>query len=213
MIKTPSLYLSSDDHDSSELTWPLSDSMIIGRENADIIIELPCLSRQHALVNLAGSQYQIRDMNSKNGTAVNGTLLDLTPHDLQHGDTILLAGMVELTYNDPNATPIAPRLGKLKGLWIDPVSQDVWIDAEKLNPPLSGKQAHLIQLIADANGKLLSRDDIIQALWPSRAFDSVSNDAVDSLIKRLRLRLAAIEHGSPVLENIRGRGIRLIAGR
>lgn len=213
MINSPSLYLSGNDHGSSELAWPITDIQIIGREMADITIALPCLSRRHAEVKLTGAICQIKDLKSKNGTAVNGIMLGQESHQLQHGDTIVLAGMVELTYNDPQATPIAPRLGKLTGLWIDPVGLDVWIDAEKLIPPLSGKQAALLQFIADANGKLISRDEIIGALWPGRNADSVSNDAVDSLIKRLRHRLAAIEHGNPVLETIRGRGIRLKSDR
>lgn len=213
MINSPSLYLSGNDHGSSELAWPITDIQIIGREMADITIALPCLSRRHAEVKLTGAICQIKDLKSKNGTAVNGIMLGQESHQLQHGDTIVLAGMVELTYNDPQATPIAPRLGKLTGLWIDPVGLDVWIDAEKLIPPLSGKQAALLQFIADANGKLISRDEIIGALWRGRNADSVSNDAVDSLIKRLRHRLAAIEHGNPVLETIRGRGIRLKSDR
>lgn len=213
MREVPSLYISSDDYEGDELAWPITNTLLIGRELADITIALPSLSRRHAEVSSNESIYRIRDLNSKNGTAVNGDMLSTLPHQLKHGDTILLAGMIELTFNDPNATPIAPRLGKLKGLWLDPNTQSVWVDAQKLIPPLSRKQAMLLQIIADAEGQIISKDDIISSIWPGRPADSVSNDAIDSLIKRLRRRLATVEGGNTVLEMVRGRGIRLRQGR
>lgn len=152
---------------------------------------------------------RIQDLNSKNGTAVNGHYLKRDPYQLTHGDIIVLAGIVELSYNDPNATPLTRKLGKLTGLWLDPDTHDVWIDAEKLTPPLSKVQTILLQVVIEADGKFISKDDIAVKIWPDRMTNGVTNDAVDSLIKRLRRRLQAIEHGKPVLELARGRGLRL----
>ena len=210
---SPSLYLTDDLLHLEEGMWPITQSLIIGREHADIALALPQLSRRHAQVALQGSLCVISDLNSKNGTAVNGNLLDEDPHYLQHGDLIVLAGVVELKFNDPNATAVTPRLGKLKGLWIDRETKDVWVDAERLTTPLSKKQQQLLELIASADPRVISRDEIISSLWPESARDIVSNDAVDSLIKRLRKRLTVVEHGRPVLEVVRGHGIRLVPDR
>lgn len=192
--------------------WPIERPLIIGRQDADIEIQLNSLSRKHAEVEPLDATYVIRDLNSRNGTAVNGKMLD-EAHALVHGDSILLAGAVEFFFFDPNATPHTPRLGALRGLWIDPKSQDVWIDAKRLTPPLSRKQFTLLQLIANANGELITRDTVAAEIWPNAAPDYVNNDAIDSIIKRLRRRLGTIENTRPVIEIIRGRGLRLISER
>ena len=209
MIEQPTLSLNSATYQCRQTSWAIEDTLVIGRELADVVIALPALSRQHAEVSLAGLNCQIRDLNSKNGTAVNGTLLNSEPHRLCHGDSILLAGCVELNFHDPHATPFAPRLGRLSGLWIDPDTDDVWIDAEKLTPPLSAQQFRLLTMISDAEGRFVSKEQIVNTLWPDRQAGTVSNDAVDSLIKRLRKRLTSIDHGRPVIDIGRGRGIRL----
>ncbi|MFK7889758.1 MAG: FHA domain-containing protein [Granulosicoccus sp.] len=196
-----------------QTSWPVQNTLIIGRELADVVIAVPALSRKHAQVSLAGINCHIKDLNSKNGTAVNGNMLTGEPHPLCHGDTILLAGCVELNFQDSRATPIAPRLGKLRGLWIDPVTDDVWVDAEKLVPPLSAQQFRLLKMLDTNGGSFVSKDDIINTLWPDYPAGIVSNDAVDSLIKRLRKRLASVDHGEPVVDIARGRGIRLMPDR
>jgi len=188
--------------------WSIERPMIIGRQDADIEIQVNALSRKHAEVEPNESSYLIRDLNSRNGTSVNGKILNKT-HSLVHGDTILLAGSVEFFFSDPNATPYTPRLGALRGLWIDPQSEDVWIDAIRLTPPLSKKQFTLLQLIANANGELISRDTVASTLWPNATPEYLNNDAIDSIIKRPRRRLASIEQTRPVIEIVRGRGLRL----
>lgn len=211
----PSLYISSGTISSGtafgeEQFWPVTRTLIIGRQDADITIALPSLSRCHAEVSVhCGMMCKILDLNSKNGTAVNGVYLKQDPYHLTHDDVIVLAGIVELRYHDPNATPLTRKLGKLSGLWVDPDTQDVWIDAEKLAPPLSKVQLMLLQIIIDADGKFVSKDDIASQIWSEEKSDGISNDAVDSLVKRLRRRLSAIERGRPVLEMARGRGLRL----
>ncbi|MFK7996642.1 MAG: FHA domain-containing protein [Granulosicoccus sp.] len=210
----PALYINYGEACCDEQFWPVTRTLLIGRQGADITIALPVLSRCHAEVSVdSGMMCKIKDLNSRNGTAVNGKYLKQEPYHLTHGDLIVLAGAVELRYSDPNATPLARKLGKLSGLWIDADTHDVWIDAEKLTPPLSNAQMKLLQLLVEADGRFLSKDDIASQIWPDQRDKGVSNDAIDSLIKRLRLRLSAIEHNKPVLEMVRGRGLRLLPDR
>ncbi|MFK7862388.1 MAG: FHA domain-containing protein [Granulosicoccus sp.] len=206
----PSLYISGGTACGNEQFWHLTQTMIIGRQEADITISIPSLSRRHAEVSVVnGMMCKIQDLNSKNGTAVNGVYLKQDPYQLTHGDVVVLAGVVELRYHDPNATPLTRKLGRLSGLWVDPDTCDIWIDAEKLAPPLSKAQMHLLKIVIEANGQCVSKDEIASQIWPEQKANSISNDAVDSLVKRLRRRLSAIEHDNPVLEQIRGRGLRL----
>ena len=50
--------------------------MIIGRENADLIIDDAEVSRRHAAVRLEGGQLEIEDLGSANGTFVNGSRIE-----------------------------------------------------------------------------------------------------------------------------------------
>lgn len=212
-----SLYLGPGKFRHTGHCWPLNSKCIVGRQHADIELNISALSRQHAEVypgaDAEAAGYWIRDLNSRNGTAIDGELIGQEPVALHHGTSILLAGAVELFFHDPNATPFFPRLGAIRGLWLDPTTDDVWIDAQQLSPPLSRNQALLLSTIAKADGQTVSREKIARVLWPNAAPGHINNDAIDSLIKRLRRRLATLENGRPVLEIIRGRGLRLVAGR
>lgn len=197
-------------NDNSEgARWPLRQSLLIGREHSDISIPVGAVSRRHAKIHVSTGYYAIEDLDSRNGTAINGKMLNAGAiHPLRDGDHILLAGMVELTFIDPMATPIAPRIGRLRGIWIDDKNGDVWVDAKKLLPALSAKQQTLLQLIFTADGEIVTRDQIIAEVWSYASPEGISNDAVDSLIKRLKKRLADVAD-RPLLELVRDRGIRL----
>lgn len=95
---------------------PIDRRLTIGRESADILLPIPAVSRQHACVKPTNAGYEIHNLGSQNGTAVNGDLLDNMPRLLLHGDTILLARHVELQFADLNATPTIAARGSVNGL-------------------------------------------------------------------------------------------------
>ncbi len=63
-------------------------------------------------------------------------------------------------------------------------------------------------MIYIADGKVVSRDEIIATVWAYASPDGISKDAVESLIKRLKKRL--IDYSSEPLEMVRDKGIRLV---
>ena len=70
--------------------YPLFDINTIGRANdADIIIDDPFISSKHALIEKRGSKMVIRDLNSTNGTFVNGKRVKKTIR-LKDNDKIVL---------------------------------------------------------------------------------------------------------------------------
>jgi pSer/pThr/pTyr-binding forkhead associated (FHA) protein len=82
--------------DSGPFDIPLTeDKVIIGRDpkNADVVVDESTVSRQHALINFAKSQYHIQDSNSKTGTFINGekikTAVLRNKDNIQIGQTVL----------------------------------------------------------------------------------------------------------------------------
>ena len=68
-------------------SYPMVGSMTIGRSNkCDIVVNDEHMSRRHAEVNLKGGQLRIIDLNSSNGTRVNG--IKITDQPLKPGDKI-----------------------------------------------------------------------------------------------------------------------------
>ena len=66
---------------------------LVSPEKSDII------SRQHILVTYDNSQYFIEDLNSTNGTKLNGSEIRGTgKHAIANGDTVELAGALNLTF-------------------------------------------------------------------------------------------------------------------
>ena len=80
--------------------------LVIGRrESADLRIDLPSISAEHASLELDPSGFGIRDLASTNGVLVNGA--QTLSADLKHGDRIRL-GECELQYV-VEERPSAPR--------------------------------------------------------------------------------------------------------
>ncbi|MFN7973993.1 MAG: FHA domain-containing protein [Acidobacteriota bacterium] len=58
---------------------------VVGRRNADVVVNDPDVSRQHAVIERYGNRYLIRDLGSTNGTFVNGRKIEaemLQPRDI-----------------------------------------------------------------------------------------------------------------------------------
>lgn len=81
--------------DGTIRTIDISDEeTILGRENCDIVIDDPKISRRHAIIGVHGNTVTIRDLGSRNGTFVNGHRVsesELTANDhVAIGNTRLL---------------------------------------------------------------------------------------------------------------------------
>ena len=187
------------------------DEYLIGRQPpADLALPYPQVSRRHARIMRRGWSYWLEDLGSRNGVFVDGEPVDAQPVRLVDGDEIVVAGVVALTFHDPSETVAGPRLGRLEGVWIDPASEDVWVDAVRVSPPLSLSQMRLLRLLYERAGRPASRGDIIAAVWPEENPEGVSKQAVDGLIKRLRSRLREASPEQEYIQVVRGYGLRLV---
>ncbi len=78
-------------------TFPLmADETTIGRESANTIsLQLPSVSRRHCVIRREGDEFKIRDLDSANGTFVNG--IPVKEQTLSHSDQLRL-GNIELVF-------------------------------------------------------------------------------------------------------------------
>ncbi|MCP5095077.1 MAG: protein kinase, partial [Chloroflexi bacterium] len=205
-------WLTHRDENGEQQRWFLqAETILIGRyDPADLVWDVPRMSRQHAQIERQELGYFLVDLNSRNGSFVNGELVDNEPRRLQDGDEIVFGGVASFRFHDPEETRAGPKLGRLRGVWVDPELHTIWVDAQLVDPPLSAAQFTLLMVLYDRVGQIVSRGEIITAVWPDTDSSGVSNEAVDGLIKRLRKRLREYSKAQEYLQVVRGRGIRLI---
>ncbi len=197
--------------------WAIKGDVIVGRdESCNVVIQNRQVSRYHArFVNLPQG-VQLEDLGSKNGTHINGREV-VEPVMLQDGDVIQIAYAQQFIYLSSDSTlPLelpadnpAESLASTRLLRLDKRSRRVWIGDEELLPPLSVSQYQLLELLSDNPGRVVSRAELIQAVWGQEDAVGVSEQALDALIRRLRDRLAAINPEHAFLVTVRGHGLRL----
>jgi FHA domain/Domain of unknown function (DUF4234) len=92
--------------------FPIAARLMLGRENADIVVEDPEVSRQHALMRWGDGRLELSDLRSANGTFLNRERIS-GPRELHDGDVVRIGQtsiVVELPpARDPAATVLRPR--------------------------------------------------------------------------------------------------------
>jgi hypothetical protein len=191
--------------------WTLeTDAVTIGR-GSDCTIVLPerAVSRHHARIERRNQGYFLVDLGSRNGTHVNGKEVN-QPYLLQDGDEIQIALCVKLSFVGAEATvPLSFEGMAGSAVRIDKGTKRVWVRGLELDPPLSPAQYRLLELLLDADGKVISRDEIVKAVWPHDVEVGISEQAIDALVRRLRDRLAESAPDQQYIVTVRGHGFRL----
>jgi pSer/pThr/pTyr-binding forkhead associated (FHA) protein len=148
--------------------WPLERSRIlsIGRsDECDIALPDRQVSRFHARVIWQGDGYLVEDLGSKNGTHVNGQEVK-EPTALHDGDELQIALRFKLAFVDAGATAPLTLNNDNQGLRLDKETRQVWINGILADPPLSLHQYRLLEALWDSGGSVVTREQIIQAVWP-----------------------------------------------
>jgi pSer/pThr/pTyr-binding forkhead associated (FHA) protein len=103
---------------------------IIGRDpEADINLPSPSVSRRHAALQASQPEWQLVDLNSKNGTFLNGKRIT-NPQKLRTGDIIQIASYRLIYEGQGKVTPFAAEGLRLDGLHLtcDAPSAITWDD-------------------------------------------------------------------------------------
>ena len=191
--------------------WPVSGkAMTLGRaQDCDIVLPERQISRYHARIEQDDSGYLLRDLGSKNGTYVNGEAVRGQPYRLRDGDEIELAAVLQMGFVAGEATlPLAEAgVQRRDQLQVNASARQVSFGRSVLDPPLSPAQFALLEALIDADGDVVTREEIIEIVWPD-AVGGVTDQALDALVYRLRERLAELDPDHDYVITVRGHGFR-----
>lgn len=193
--------------------WAMDkEEIVIGRDDTcDVVLPERQVSRQHIRIFKHDNQYYIEDLQSRNGTWVNGQRVEGT-RELYDGDEIHVALAIRMQFIGSGATaPLPFELPDHIGgrLRIDQESRRVFINDEELVPPLSLPQYRLLEMLYNSRGRICTRDNVIETVWPDVVGEGVSEQAIDALVRRLRDRLAEHDPDVQYIVTVRGHGFRL----
>jgi DNA-binding response OmpR family regulator len=175
----------------------------VGRsQDCDVFVPDRRASRRHAEIAWDGETCLLRDLESANGTFLNGR--PIAGETLRDGDEIGVAGAL-FTFHDPDATL---RDTDFPLLVVDDESGDVWVNRRPVS--LSPKERLLFDLLRRSGGRPCSKREIGAAVWPEYKADAQGYQ-VESLVKRLREKLEPNPRNPVMLVTVRGRGYRLLA--
>ena len=192
---------------------------VFGKSSSvDANIDNQYVSRRHFQVRCQDELFFISDLDSTNGTFINGERLK--PQEerrLKDRDLIGLAEeQVVFRFSDPVKTmtftsfpPDRDAKPPDADLIVDPGSRDVWAAGEKLDPPLSRKEFNILEVLYLNRGNAVSRDEIAASGWPERPDGDVTPEEIDQYIRRLRRRVEENSSDPKLIVTMRGYGYRI----
>jgi hypothetical protein len=181
-----------------------ASGITLGRsQKCDVFIPDQRASRRHAEVRWDGEFCALHDLDSANGTLLNGRRI-AAPQSLRDGDQIAIASAT-FTFRDPEATL---REDDFPLLVVDEASGEAWVNREPV--PLSPKERALFDLLHRSAGQPCSKREVAAAVWPE--YEAPADDyQVESLVKRLREKLEPDPRNPVLILTERGRGYKLAA--
>jgi hypothetical protein len=188
--------------------------LTLGRDGSnDIIIDHPLASRRHARLEHDENGYSVRDLESTNGTYLNGDRIE-GARPLRNQDKVWVAD-TEIIFNDPEATQKGPlpveilrrvQAAAEEALRIDSRAKEVYVQGKLLAPPLTVKEFQLLELLYSHKGQVISKDEIARNVWDYEVYDY---NAIDALVYRLRQRIEQDPGNPHFLVTVRGFGYKL----
>ena len=192
-----------------------------GDNNTDIAFENEFVSRRHAEISLIDNTYKIRDLDSTNGTSINGKIIEPGNFCSLVDNAMIGLGIdseivqVELRFRTSFNVPTTrlqnvniPNLNVTNRLRIDEKSAKVWVEEKLIT--LSKKEYAFLVYLYRKTGQVCTREELISDVWPEVLdMNGVSNAAIDQLVHRLRIKIEDNPSNPKRLINRKGFGFVL----
>ena len=114
-----------------------------------------------------------------------------------------------MAFVDAGATAPLTFNSEHTGLRLEKETRQVWLNGQMVDPPLSLHQYRLLETLWDSGGGVVTREQIVDIVWPEASGEGVSEQAIDALVRRLRERLAETDKDFRYIVTVRGHGFRL----
>lgn len=181
----------------------LEDVITLGRaRSCQVVLENDFTSRRHAQIVRRDEVYWLRDLGSKNGTLLDGQ--PVAQEALLSDGAEIAIGPVVLRFVDPAATRTQTNLALSTLLRVELASREVWVQGQKLSPPLTAKQFDLLLYLYQRAGEAISKDELAAAVWPEASAEAIYDYQIDKMVSRVRERI-----GKEWIETVWGYGYRL----
>jgi len=180
----PALFTENGPHSGQRHELGATNPTIIGRHpECHIVVDVGAVSRHHAQILEVGGQFFVEDLNSRNGTSVNGEPVR-GRHRLSLGDRIQVCDII-FRFGSP-ATPAplgSPDNVHASSVFIEDVPTDSSRVMSRLDVVGSGSKSGSLSISSTAEAKLKALIDISRALSRSVRVDSVLPTVLDSLFQ------------------------------
>jgi pSer/pThr/pTyr-binding forkhead associated (FHA) protein len=180
-----------------------AESCTLGRASTcHVVVPRPLVSRQHARVEWASTRFLLRDLDSVNGTYVNGVRLH-APHPLTHHDLIGLGeATAQLSFVDPEATQVSA--GRLR---YDARQLRFYLGQQPVE--LTPHQFRLLFHLFQHRGRISPREECAEAVWGPDYTPGNDATPLDRLISTTRTALRRLDPEARVIETRPGFGYQL----
>jgi pSer/pThr/pTyr-binding forkhead associated (FHA) protein len=171
----------------------------------DVVIASKSISREHTRLCHEGRRWFVEDLNSTNGTYLNGERV-VGKRDLRDGDS-LKVGDIAFIFHDPDTTT---RENPVPDLEVDTTAGVVRVNRRPVS--LSPKEYQLLAYLYERRGQVCSKDDIGHAVWPEYEAGGIFDYQIENLVRRLRTRVETDPANPQLLFTVRGLGYKLMMG-
>ena len=167
------------------------ESQTLGQSSAaDVHIDNKFVSRSHCRIDFADDEYLITDLESKNGTYINGRRLSPNePYVLKAGDVIDLAvNAVKLRFppNSGDDNQTVTMTGPTSEIRVDEERREIWLRGNLLEEQLGRLDFDVLMILYSNPGKVVTFNEIAKSAWPDREDGDYDRNEIHQSISRIR---------------------------
>jgi len=126
-----------------------------------------------------------------------------------HLSSVALADYIRTQMQTVTAPPAVTEGVPSSGLWVDTASGNLYVEGNRLEPPLTKHQYRLVKLLFESKGKICTPYMVVEAVWSEDYIDEVDDQRIAQLISRLRKRVEPEGRPWRYIVTVHGRGITL----